>query len=120
MRHYCTSLYTVLSGVRDITNKTFSITGGWSAVTNATGYNVRLKQPNGTTISITEPDTSTGLQFNGLNQVGPFRYSVNALGDKVDTNPRFFDSQYDTSGVFVLYEDLLTFSKSFIDSIQIL
>ena len=113
------SLYTVVSGMPNITKKTFSITGGWSAVANATGYNIRLKQPNGTTISITEPETSTGLQFNGLNQVGPFRYSVNALGDKVDTNPRFFDSQYDTSGVFVLYEDLLTFSKSFIDSIRI-
>ena len=113
------SLYIVESGIPQPARKTFSISGGWSGVANATGYNIILQQPNGVSISTTRGPSTTGLQFNGLRQVGPFRYSVNALGDKVNTNPAFFDSQYDSSGVFVLYEDLLTFSKSFIDSIQL-
>jgi hypothetical protein len=115
------SLYTVVSGIPDIGNKTFSITGGWGAVTNSTGYNVRLKLPNGNSTSINT--TETGFQFDELRQVGPFRYSVNALGDKGGagalSNTAFFDSQYDSSGVFVVYDDLLLYNRSFIERIII-
>jgi hypothetical protein len=110
----------VISGVPDATTDTFSITGNWSAVANSSGYGVELVHPNGITESTSV--TTTGHQFSDLAQVGVFNYRVNALGNnaKADGANAYFDSDYDSSGIFVVYDDLLTFSKSFVDQIQIL
>ena len=66
--------------------------------------------------------TNTNFSFSGLSQVGSFRYSVNALGNKATNNAStaFFDSDYDTSGIFVVYDDALLFTRSFIERITIL
>jgi hypothetical protein len=63
----------------------------------------------------------SGALFTGIDSVGVFTYSVNALGNKGgDGGNAYFDSPYDQSGIFVVYEELLTFNKSFIDKITIL
>jgi hypothetical protein len=54
--------------------------------------------------------------------VGVFNFCVNALGNKggngiVNT---FFDSTYDCTGIFVVYDELLVFNRSFVDQITIL
>ena len=113
------TLINVGTGAADLASQTFSITGNWSAVTNSTGYNVILAYPNGQTESITTSLLSGS--FTGIDSVGVFNYGVNALGNKAgDAGNAFFDSSYNQSGVFVVYEELLTFSKSFIDRIAIL
>ena len=113
------TLTIVGTGTPDLASQTFSITGSWSAVTNSTGYNIILTYPNGQTDDITT--SSLNASFTGIDSVGVFNYGVNALGNKAgDGGNAFFDSSYNQSGVFVVYEELLTFSKSFIDRIAIL
>jgi len=110
----------VTSGIPNISKNTFSITGKWTEVSNSTGYNVRLNMPNGNFISAST--IATGLEFSGLSQVGPFRYSVNALGNKGNHNRSnaYFDSDYDSSGIFVVYDDALVNNVSFVQSLSIL
>ena len=112
-------LDSVTTGVPNISDSTFTITGMWSEVDNSTGYNMTLGLPNGQ--SINKSITTTGGQFTGLNQVGVFNFSVNALGNKGGGGGNaYFDSDFASSGIFVLYEETLTFSKSFLDRITIL
>jgi hypothetical protein len=113
-------LNTVTTGIPNVTDQTFAITGRWTQITNATGYNVRLNMPNGNFISANTQ--ATGLQFSGLSQVGPFRYSVNALGNKANSNltTAYFDSDYDSSGIFVVYDDALVNNVSFVQSLSII
>ena len=76
--------------------------------------------PNGNFISANTQ--ATGLQFSGLSQVGPFRYSVNALGNKGNSKltTAYFDSDYDSSGIFVVYDDALVNNVSFVQSLSII
>jgi len=109
----------VTTGVPNASDGTFTITGMWTGVSNATGYNTVLGLPNGQSIS--EFITTTGGEFTGLNQVGVYNFKVNALGNKAGSaGDAYFDSDYASSGIFVLYEESLTFSKSFLDRITIL
>jgi hypothetical protein len=89
-------------------------------VSNSTGYNIILTHPNGQTQDASV--TTTDHAFTGLSQVGVFNYSVNALGNKGGNNIQnaYFDSQYSTSGFFVVYNELLTHSTSFLNQITIL
>ena len=114
------TLSIVTSGVPNEADSTFSISGQWVAVSNSTGYNVKLDLPNGGLATTNTTDTL--FQFNGLSQVGSFRYSVNALGNKGrdNTSDAYFDSEYDSSGIFVVYDDALIFNRSFIEKITIL
>jgi hypothetical protein len=113
------SIDSVTTGVPNASDATFTITGMWTGVTNATGYNMALTLPNGQIIN--DSITTTGGQFTGLNQVGVFNFSVNALGNNGGAGGNaYFDSDYASSGIFVLYEETLTFSKSFLDRITIL
>tara|TARA_R100000995_G_scaffold78751_2_gene49530 strand:+ start:1980 stop:6641 length:4662 start_codon:yes stop_codon:yes gene_type:complete len=113
------SIDSVTTGVPNASDATFTITGDWSAVNNSTGYNMALTLPNGQVIN--NSITTTGGQFTGLNQVGVFNFSVNALGNNGGAGGNaYFDSDYASSGIFVLYEETLTFSKSFLDRITIL
>lgn len=109
----------VYTGIPDPVTQTFNITGSWGAIDNSTGYNVILTHPNGQTIDTAT--TFTGYSFTGLNQVGVFNYSVNALGNKAASlTNAYFDSQYDTSGLFIVYDELFINSANFLDRIEIL
>ena len=115
----------VTTGVPNASDGTFTITGMWSAVSDITGYNMVLDLPNGQSASefIASKDTNqtTGGEFTGLSQVGVYNFKVNALGNKAGSaGNAYFDSDYSSSGIFVLYEESLTFSKSFLDRITIL
>ena len=113
------SISSVTTGVPNLTDKTFNITGSWSAVADSTGYNMILTLPNGQTIN--DSTTATNGGFDTLNQVGVFNFSVNALGNNAgDGGNAFFDSDYASSGIFVVYDETLTFSKSFLDRITLL
>ena len=110
----------IQTGVPHIASQTFQITGTWGEVSNVTGYNVILTYPNGEVIDATS-DAYTGYSFTGLNQVGVYSFSVNALGNKAHSLTNgYFDSQYNSTGIFVVYDELLTYSTNFIDRIQIL
>ena len=112
-------LTNVTTGEPDFATQTFPITGKWVPVDNSTGYNVILTYPNGQTSE--QFVELSGAKFTGIDSVGVFNYSVNALGNKGGAGGNsYFDSSYDSSGIFVVYEELLTFSKSFIDKITIL
>lgn len=108
------------TGVPDSVTDTFTITGRWTDITNSTGFNVRLTHPNGRVTETTVADT--GYQFSNLGQVGVYNYCVNALGQKGGKALAnfYFDSNYDCSGIFVVYDDLLIFNKSFVNQIAIL
>jgi len=110
----------VTTGIPNLADETFNITGTWGAVSNSTGYNIILTYPNGQTEDASV--TTTDHAFTGLSQVGVFNYSVNALGNKGGSNIQnaYFDSQYSTSGIFVVYNELLTHSTSFLNQITIL
>ena len=113
------SISSVTTGVPNLTDKTFTVTGSWSAVADSTGYNMILTLPNGQTIN--DSTTATNGGFDRLNQVGVFNFSVNALGNNAgDGGNAFFDSDYASSGIFVVYDETLTFSKSFLDRITLL
>ena len=109
------------TGVPDVVSETFNVTGMWSGVDNSTGYNVILTYPNGETEEHTNDETLTGHSFTGLAQVGVFNFSVNALGNKggVANVNAYFDSDYASSGLFIVYDELFTFSRSFLDRITL-
>ena len=110
------------TGEPDVVSQSFTITGMWDSIDNSTGYNVILTYPNGDTEDHTNDNALTGHEFTGLAQVGVFNFSVNALGNKggvADVNA-YFDSDYDSSGLFVVYDELLTFNRSFLDQITLL
>ena len=111
------------TGVPNAVDNTLSITGMWTAVDNNTGYNARLTLPNGSLISSGNGQYVTGIEFTGLNQVGVYTLEVCALGDNVaagGSTASYFDSQYDSSGIFVLYDELDAFTKSFVNNIHVL
>jgi hypothetical protein len=115
-------LNNVTTGLPNASDGTFTITGMWGAVSHVTGYNMVLDLPNGQSASEFVEKTITGGEFTGLNQVGVYNFKVNALGNRAsrDGVDAYFDSDYSSSGIFVLYEESLTFSKSFLDRITIL
>ena len=108
------------TGVPNVASQTFSVTGMWNNVENSTGYNVILTYPNGET---EEDDvTTTGHEFTGLAQVGVFRLCVNALGNNggIANQNAYFDSVYNCSGMFVVYDELFTFNRPFLEQITLM
>ena len=122
---YCTldapRLDSVTTGEPNLVDETFTISGMWNQVSDSTGYNMTLTYPNGAVQSQSVgPATVTGGQFSDLRQVGVFNFCVNALGNKGGAGGNaFFDSQRDCSGIFVVYDEMLIWSKSFINQITI-
>jgi hypothetical protein len=115
--------------VPNATDQTFSIvanfvSGAASYPTSATtGYHSILTYPNGGSDEQTiSSDDDLTASFTGLNQVGVYNISVNALGNKGGNGEvnAYFDSQFTHTGIFVVYDELLEFSKSFLDKITIL
>jgi hypothetical protein len=109
----------VTTGIPNATDQTFNITANWTTVADVTGYGVKLTLPNG---QILYTDTKTpDISLSGLNQVGVFNVGVNALGNMgSDGGNAYYDSPYRNTGIFVLYEDALVYSKSFLNKITIL
>jgi len=111
----------VTTGVPNAANQTFDITGEWTNVTDNKGYGVRLTLPNGQIIDTTTPEDVTSISLSGLNQVGVFNLGVNTLGNMGGAGgDAYYDSPYRNTGVFILYEDSLVYSKSFLNNITIL
>ena len=111
----------VTTGIPNATDQTFNITGNWTAVNNITGYGVRLTMPNGQAVYTSTDASTTSISLSGLNQVGVFNLGVNALGNMGrDGGNAYYDSPYRNTGIFVLYEDALVYSKSFLNKITIL
>ena len=108
------------TGIPDASTNTFTITGRWTDVSNKTGFNVRLTHPNGLVTQNTVADT--GYQFSNLGQVGVFNFCVNALGQKGGEALAnfYFDSNYDCSGMFVVYDELKIHETSFVNQLGIL
>jgi hypothetical protein len=112
----------VTTGIPNSTDQTFNITASWTTVADVTGYGVRLTMPNSQIIYTGTDENTTNISIDGLNQVGIFNIGVNALGDmgrNGDVNA-YYDSPYRNTGIFVLYEDSLVYSKSFLNNITIL
>ena len=112
-----TSLTTGLGATAD----TFFISGDWHDPNgaNSTGYNVILTYPNFETEETTV--TESGIKFDNQSTVGIFNVSVNALAKRAAARGNaYFDSQYTSSGIFVVYEDLLEFPQSFLQGLTIL
>ena len=118
------NLTNVTTGLPDRDTQTFSIQGTWEKVDNATGYTPTLTFPNGQTIS--EPislvaGSTQSHTFSGLSTIGVFNYSVNAVGNKGgEGGNAFFDSQFTSSGIFVVYDELLEWEDNFVDKLKIL
>jgi len=111
----------VTTGIPNATNQTFNITGEWTNVTNNKGYGVRLTLPNGQIVDTTTPKDVTSISLSGLNQVGVFNVGVNTLGNMGrDGENAYYNSPYINTGIFIIYEDVLTYSKSFLNKITIL
>ena len=110
----------VVTGIPNATDQTFNITGNWTTVSNVTGYGVRLTLPNGQVLQ--QSTETTNISLSGLDQVGVFNVSVNALGNmgRDGETDAYYDSAYIDTGIFALYEETLTYSKSFLNKITIL
>lgn len=87
----------------------FSLTGEWDAVSNATGYLARLILPNG---QISETTTSTtGVFWDNDGLVGNFTLAVAALGNPFSSSTqKYLNSNYSTSGISSLGEGVLATS----------
>jgi len=123
------SFSSITTGVPNATDQTFSIVANFLSGTGSyptsatTGYHSILTYPNGGSDELTlSSDDDLTLSFTGLNQVGVYNMSVNALGNKGGNGEvnAYFDSQFTHTGIFVVYDELLEFSKSFLDKITIL
>ena len=111
----------VTTGIPNAADQTFNITGEWTDVTDNEGYGVRLTLPNGQVVDTTTPKNVTSISLSGLNQVGVFNVGVNTLGNMGrDGGNAYYNSPYINTGIFILYEDSLVYSKSFLNNITIL
>mgnify|MGYP003626670952 CR=1 FL=1 len=111
----------VTTGIPNSTDQTFNITASWTTVADVTGYGVKLTMPNSQIIYTGTDNNTTNINLDGLNQVGIFNIGVNALGNMgLDGGDAYYDSPYRNTGIFVLYEDSLVYSKSFLNNITIL
>jgi len=111
----------VVTGVPNTAEQNFNIIANWTAVTDNEGYGVRLTLPNGQVIQENTAKNVTNIRLSGLDQVGVFNVGVNTLGNMGrDGGNAYYDSAYIDTGIFVLYEETLTYSKSFLNKITIL
>jgi len=80
----------------------YYISGDWQPVSNATGYNVVLRNPS--SIDIQSINTSeTGFSFDNNTEIGNYTFTLNALGDNSkNAGTRYYDSKYVVSGISIL------------------
>jgi hypothetical protein len=99
------------------TSTYFNLSGVWSAVTNATGYESLL------TNSITQftsgtihSSATTSYQWTGLNDIGRWDLSIKALGNKSTA----WDSEYAKANTFVVYQTITTYNRAAVLNFTIL
>lgn len=79
------------------------ITLQWDTVSNATGYNTRLRLPNQTELSSYISGGITSGSFDNVEGIGQFVLAVNALGNPfASKTTRYYDSNYSISGLTFL------------------
>ena len=114
--------------------KTFFISGDFTdpnggppiASSDATGFNVVLTAHNGErteqiTSTASNGPSSFGVKFDNLDAIGVYSLNVCALGNQgaTDGTTAYFNSSYDQTGMFVLFEENLLFGRSRADGLII-
>jgi hypothetical protein len=97
---------------------TFYISGQWNEVTDKDSYEAVLRFPNGGTFLSTDLSDES-IKFDNLSSIGHYSLSVKAVGSSIGST-KTIDSEFSTSGIFVLYQQLEEFNKSFINNITII
>ena len=89
------------------------------ASSSATGFSVVLTGPGlqidmPTTTQNQAPVAGFCVKFDDLSSVGHYTLNVSALGNQGGTNElqAYFNSSYDQTGLFVLFEDNLQFGRT--------
>ena len=103
--------------------KNLYISGNWTGYSpsdsnKCLGYNVRLKQANGYSVEEFFPIEISGASFYAPS-VGNYVLSVQAKGVKTN-NIKYFDSEFNSSGIFILYNDGVLKDRAYITSLSIL
>jgi hypothetical protein len=93
---------------------TFFISGDWSGSAEDVSYEVVLSRPNGGRFSVNVPDKY--IKFDNLSSIGNYALSVKAIGSSVGMT-KTSDSEFSTERIFVLYQELEEFDRSFITNI---
>jgi hypothetical protein len=104
-------------------NNNFYISGGWNQATDyiySTGYHVELLCPNGVILEQDVSKTTTGARFD-IDGIGNYVFKVQARGNPSANTTSRFDSNYDSSGVFLIYDSSssIYYDRSFIKNIYI-
>jgi len=115
-------------------DKTFFISGDFTdpnggppiANSNATGFNVILNAHNGeqteqNVLTASNGPSSFCVKFDNLDSIGIYSLNVCALGNQgaTDTTNAYFNSSYDQTGMFVLFEENLLFGRSRAEGLNI-
>jgi hypothetical protein len=118
--------YTGLSAPENLTldtgagteTDTFYISGRWDEVTDKDSYEAVLRFPNGGTFLSTDLSDES-IKFDNLSSIGHYSLSVKAVGSSIGST-KTIDSEFSTEKIFVLYQQLEEFNKSFINNITII
>ena len=104
----------------DAGGETFFISGSWSDPngSNSLGYDVRLTRPENSIISTGTTDSFH--IFSGLDSFGDFSFRVVATGDTSSTLNAYFNSSPAVLSKFLIFEDALDITNSFIGGFRIL
>ena len=97
---------------------TFYISGQWNEVTGKDSYEAVLRFPNGGTFLSTDLSDKS-IKFDNLSSIGHYSLSVKAVGSSIGST-KTIDSEFSTEKIFVLYQQLEEFNKSFINNITII
>ena len=97
---------------------TFYISGQWNEVTGKDSYEAVLRFPNGGTFLSTDLSDES-IKFDNLSSIGHYSLSVKAVGSSIGST-KTIDSEFSTEKIFVLYQQLEEFNKSFINNITII
>jgi hypothetical protein len=104
----------------DAGGETFFISGSWSDPngSNSLGYDVTLIRPENSIIST--GTTNSFHIFSGLDSFGDFSFRVVATGDTSSTLNAYFNSSPSVLSKFLIFEDALDITNSFIGGFRIL
>jgi hypothetical protein len=86
--------------------------------TDKDSYEAVLRFPNGGTFLSTDLSDES-IKFDNLSSIGHYSLSVKAVGSSIGST-KTIDSEFSTKKIFVLYQQLEEFNKSFINNITII
>jgi hypothetical protein len=120
-------IISLTTGIDPVNDNAFYISGDWTPINNANGYNIILTLPNNSSISENVPDKLvSNYVFYNEQSVGHYTFQISASGSNANSaqsSPQtFFDSDYNSSGIFILYSDdsSLIYDRPFLSSLTIL